>query len=333
MDFEAAKNAIMQAFKENPSEYDFLEIDFFGGEPLLAFDLIKKISEWTWNINWNKPFIFSVITNGTLLNEKMKDWFRKNKDRICLCLSYDGSINGQNTNRSDSLSKIDIDFFIETYPNQSLKMTISEKSIRYFADNIIEMHKKNIKCIANCAGNVPKWSESSLHVYATQMDKLLNYYIQNDNIQPINLFNLNLSRVLYPVNRENFVDCGAGKTRYVVDYDGKKYPCQMLSPLALTEEQLKNADKLDFWNCANYTISPCFDCILNAICPVCYGMSYIIYGDCLKRDINVCNTFKIEALACCRYQIHLLTKKNTFCEDDYFLAKAIKLIMNKINID
>lgn len=37
---------------------DDIDFNFIGGEPLMAFPLIKEICEWAWEQNWHLPFIF-----------------------------------------------------------------------------------------------------------------------------------------------------------------------------------------------------------------------------------------------------------------------------------
>jgi len=84
MAFKTARKVIQEAFIENATVCEEIEIDFMGGEPLLEFDRIKEISEWMWSQNWSKPYILYATTNGTLLNEEMKKWFSEHKERIVL---------------------------------------------------------------------------------------------------------------------------------------------------------------------------------------------------------------------------------------------------------
>ncbi len=84
MDFETAKNAIDYILKMD----DKLKIQFTGGEPLLNFDLIKKIIDYC-NENYSNKYIsYAIQTNGTLLNEKI---IKKIKNlNIKIGISIDG---------------------------------------------------------------------------------------------------------------------------------------------------------------------------------------------------------------------------------------------------
>lgn len=95
MDFDTAKRAILDVFDE--TGFDGVSIQFMGGEPLLAFPLIKDVSEWLWSKNIKYPYSLFAATNGTLLNEDMKVWFTANKHRISLGLSFDGDVNESNS--------------------------------------------------------------------------------------------------------------------------------------------------------------------------------------------------------------------------------------------
>ncbi len=57
MSLDVAKDAIKYAF-ENSDDFDEIEFDLFGGEPTLHKDLIKKIVTWTYEQNFNKPYLF-----------------------------------------------------------------------------------------------------------------------------------------------------------------------------------------------------------------------------------------------------------------------------------
>jgi uncharacterized protein len=61
-----------------------------AGEPLLSFDTIKHIVEWSENTDVNKILHFYTITNGTFVTNEMIDFFYENRSRIDLNFSLDG---------------------------------------------------------------------------------------------------------------------------------------------------------------------------------------------------------------------------------------------------
>ena len=63
-----AKQIITEQLSLLGDDYDSVEIQFMGGEPLLEFPLIKEVSEWLWSLPFNKKLmVLFAPTNGTLL--------------------------------------------------------------------------------------------------------------------------------------------------------------------------------------------------------------------------------------------------------------------------
>ena len=65
-----------------PSDYAFLKIDLFGGEPFLEFDTFRTICEHIWSKSWNRNYMIYTTTNGTLVHGEIKEWLSKNAYRI-----------------------------------------------------------------------------------------------------------------------------------------------------------------------------------------------------------------------------------------------------------
>ncbi|MCQ2964025.1 MAG: radical SAM protein [archaeon] len=93
MDFDTAKKAINIYFKyftegkcynlfKNPS------FSFYGGEPLLNFNLIKKIVSYIKSI-YSGEIYFSITTNGSLLTKEISDYLMDNNFSILVSLDGD----------------------------------------------------------------------------------------------------------------------------------------------------------------------------------------------------------------------------------------------------
>ncbi len=97
MNFETARKAIDFFAGQSPS--DKLSICFFGGEPLLNFELMKKVIAYVKNIEEKagKTYTFSMTTNGTLINQEISDFIEENK--ISLIISIDGNKEMTDANR------------------------------------------------------------------------------------------------------------------------------------------------------------------------------------------------------------------------------------------
>lgn len=91
---DTAKRAVDIAL-ESPSKY--LTFEFQGGEPLINYDVIKYIVEYSKSINNNKIIEYNLVSNLTLLTDEMIEFFIENK--VTICTSIDGNRELQNINR------------------------------------------------------------------------------------------------------------------------------------------------------------------------------------------------------------------------------------------
>ena len=88
MTFEIAKLAIDDLMKNSADEKSVF-ISFYGGEPLLKFELIKRCVNYCEKIK-NKNISYAITTNGTLINEEVATFFAELGDRIHITVSLDG---------------------------------------------------------------------------------------------------------------------------------------------------------------------------------------------------------------------------------------------------
>lgn len=92
MDFEIAKKSIDYAAAHSGKE---LAISFYGGEPLLEFDLLKQCVDYCRETMPHKDLFFSITTNLTLMTHDKAEYFAKQKDFAVTC-SIDGPEEIQN---------------------------------------------------------------------------------------------------------------------------------------------------------------------------------------------------------------------------------------------
>lgn len=305
------------------ADADTLEIDFMGAEPLTAFERLKEIVEWVKNQNFSRDCFFFATTNGTLLNEEMKTWLAENKDIIILGLSYDGTDSSQNLNRSFSSNLIDIQFFLDTWPEQAFKCTISQQSVSELSDGLIRLAEIGARVIANPAYENERWSKESLREYARQLKKLVKYYCKNPNVPVASLVNYDLIDICRRKDLKQHANCGASQGEGIYDIDGHSYPCQMLSPLVMEKEKALEIQKIIKSTDICYEDSKCKDCILNNECPTCMATNYLQRNDFARRDETHCILTRLEVLATCILQKNRLLSKSKHDEYDAHLATAI----------
>lgn len=94
MSFETGKRAL-DFLVENSGTRHHLEVDFFGGEPLMNWKVVEKLTEYGRSLEkrYNKEFRFTVTTNGILLNDAIMDFCNKEMGNVVLSLDGRKEVN------------------------------------------------------------------------------------------------------------------------------------------------------------------------------------------------------------------------------------------------
>lgn len=331
MDFESAKKYILEQVSLAKDKYDSFEIQFMGGEPLMEFPLVKKLSSWIWEEKpYDKDYVMFIQTNGTLLDENMKTWFLQNKSRFYLALSMDGTMAMQNANRSNSFSSLDTAFFVNNWPNQNVKMTISPQTISSLSDGVQFLHKLGFQHIAADLAMGPslKWGAKDLLSYKGELEKLIKFYSTHLDLEPFSMLRIDPTGI---IDEEKKIGktCSCGEDLVCVDWDGKTYACHLFSPISVTTEKAKRSnDVIDFSNHDSFVSGKCAECKLNAVCNHCYGMNYICTDDVTRPSSFHCNAFKIRFYASCKLYM-MYAKLN----NDLKSYKRIEFVIKSLKVN
>lgn len=207
-------------------------IIFFGGEPLMAFDTICDACEYT-KLNYCgvKDFKFQVVTNATLLTEKMIDYFADNDFGIAV--SIDGGSSIQNKQRTLANGK---DSYFE-----------ATKNLSYLLNSIYNVHARGTYIdfdyplpklyseLLNLGFREVDIPPDILHLKnSEQMNALMQQldalylsildYMNGHEDFPFGLFTTEIRRLFIP-KLDSPYSCGVGKTTFSVDINGNLYPC------------------------------------------------------------------------------------------------------------
>ena len=328
MDFDTAKRAILDVFDE--TGFDGVSIQFMGGEPLLAFPLIKDVSEWLWNKNIKYPYSLFAATNGTLLNEDMKVWFTANKHRISLGLSFDGNVNTQNTNRSNSASLVDLDYFRDTWPESSVKMTISTDSLKYLCENVVFLEENGFTKIKTDLAYMHGWTKQHLVLWNEQLSLLKNYYLDSNRDMHCSLFNTPIDAILS--EERHAKRCSCGEEMSCVDWDGTIYPCQMFAHISMDSTMYNKVKDIDFADAENFQVQECRDCVLQSCCPGCAGCNLKFNGAINRINPFYCKAFMIQIFHTLDYQLKVVEKIENEIERENLKHDINKIITSlKLN--
>jgi uncharacterized protein len=276
-----------------------LWIDFFGGEPLLEFDTIREVIEWFLSTSWPSPpkaYRFLVETNGTLLDDHMKQWFTAHRNHVTLGLSLDGTKDAHDRNRCNSYDQIaqHIDFFRKNWPKQPVKMTIGPETIDQTYEGVLHIHSLGLQAefdiiFENVWGDTDS-ERRAVRVWADQLDKLVLFYFAHPELDRPMVLSRRLEHMFGPSSSTRTF-CGAGK--YVVSFtpDGIEYPCFRFAPIAVREPLQ------DIFSAPESENRQCIDCQFERICTTCEGHNYAVTGSCFNRTSFHCRFFKMSLLA------------------------------------
>lgn len=310
MSKETAKKAVEIAM-ESPSRY--LTFEFQGGEPLMNFETIKYIIEYSKSISNGKYIEYNLVSNLTLLTDEMIEFFIDNK--VTICTSIDGNRELQNKNRpyknadsyQETINKIKklkerqiIVNAIETTTKYSLSKykEIVDEYIELGLESIFIRPLTKLGKADNNWENVGYKAEEFLGFYKKALD-----YIIEKNKQGIFLSeghsNIFLKKILLnqPVNyMELRSPCGGAIGQLAYYYDGNIYTCdegRMLSEMGDDSFKLGNVYKNTYkelmqCDCTKaMCVSSCIECL-----PYCSTCAYMPYcGTCpvinLAQDDNI----------------------------------------------
>ncbi|MGH4141070.1 thioether cross-link-forming SCIFF peptide maturase [Clostridium sp.] len=236
MSFDIAKRSIDFLIEHSGTRVN-IEVDFFGGEPLLNMDVVKKTVTYARSIEkqYNKNFRFTITTNATLLTEDIMDYLEENM--VNVVLSIDGRkeiqdsirvrINGGGT-YDDILPKIKSmverrvkskkQYYIRgTFTSQNLDF---HKDIKHFID--LGFKEISIEPVVLPPDNTLSIKKEYLEQIYEEYDKIYNELLKHDDVIFYH-FNIDINGGACIYKRIS--GCGAGFEYIAVTPEGDIYPC------------------------------------------------------------------------------------------------------------
>ncbi|MDL2330634.1 radical SAM protein [Odoribacter sp. OttesenSCG-928-A06] len=327
MSLETAK-AIMETEVKRAKlskNIDSIRFDMFGGEPLLKFDLIKELCRWAWETITDFNFVIYITTNGTLIDDDIKEWLALHKEKIHIAMSVDGTDDVQKCNRGCQTSELPIDFVLGTLPNRHISMTVSRQCLSKFADEIISFHEQGYSVEGRPAQGVD-WQEGDGKIYEAQLAKIAQYYLEHPEVTPTYLFKeTSFIQLLFDYPNEKFAKvCGIINEIVAYNVDGKLYPCHHFVPnVHGREDILKDLVKIDFSDISNFVDEECIKCDIMKLCRSCCARNYTERGDIRNRDKRACQMILAEGKVISSYQIQkLMSQREHLTSGELLKLKA-----------
>lgn len=320
MTFNIAKKGI-DFIINNSIESPNLTIGFYGGEPLLNFDLIKRCVEYVDEKIEGREITFHITTNGTLLNDKIMDFFVEYD--FSLLISLDGPKEIHDKNRVfannnkgtfDSIMKNMNRIFLK-YPDYSKKNimfnavldeTTNIDCTKSFFKNYKELNKITINTsfiTTNYSKNNKEINENFNNKYKYEKFKVFLHKIGRlDKEYTSDLFykeyfslkkDINERIMTKNLNKKNHPGgpCIPSIRKLLLDVNGVFYPCERVSELS---EPMKigniydglNLEKLrNLINIGKLNEEMCKKCWCYRFCYLC--SAYADSGKFLSKDKKI----------------------------------------------
>lgn len=295
-------------FAESRKKDERFAVEFFGGEPLLNFSLIKKVYDWC--INQRLPFdiIFQITTNGTQLTPAVRAWLTERKKNFRVIVSVDGTELMQARNRGCNLDDIPIAFVRDTWEKSYFKMTVSRETLSSYAEGMISLTQNGYRIASSLAEGI-EWQLGDEEVYRSQLLQIAEWYLAHPDIKPEHPFNFLYKGVLNEYG-ETAKNCGVGTSIVAYDIDGRSYPCHLFLPIVHGREDYDKISELNFSDTTNLFSDDCRECKIRNLCRTCYGYNYLIRGDIALRNKTNCRMQLVEAQVISAFETKYLMQKS-----------------------
>ncbi len=232
MTFETAKRMLdWYAIVSTSPE---ISLHWFGGEPLVAFDLIKKATEYGDNLmkGTGKTIRWGVTSNMTLINDEVNEFLKKYNYNV-LC-SIDGLEEDHNKNRiradgSDSWDDAiaGLDRVLSWNNQRTIRWTISPDTGKTIIDGTKwYFDEKKVPIIAHEFVYETEWKKGDIYRIEKKFESLIPYIVENfKNGRKLDIKVFRDGLRAYTLNMRMPDRCGLAKGDMGVDVDGNFFAC------------------------------------------------------------------------------------------------------------
>ena len=285
MSFEVGKRAL-DFLIENSGSRRNLEVDFFGGEPLMNFEVVKRLVEYARSVEKaaGKNFRFTLTTNGVLIDDDVIDF--ANREMSNVVLSLDGRKEVHDHFRVDYAGRGSWDVIVPKF--QKLVATRGGKN--YYMRGTFTHHNpdflEDIRAMLDlgftelsmepvvCAPDDPSaLTREDMPVVLEQYEKLAGLMAERRREgRPFTFYHYMLDLKGGPCVYKRISGCGSGTEYMAVTPWGDLYPCHQF----VGEEAFRLGDvwhgvtatetQAQFAACNVYTRPECADCWARFYC-------------------------------------------------------------------
>lgn len=298
MSYEVGKKAL-DFLIANSGNREHLEVDFFGGEPLMNWDVVKRLVEYGRSREeaCHKKFRFTLTTNGVLLNDEIMEFCNKEMSNVVLSLDGRREVNDHMRpfrNGKGSYELIvpkfqefakhrgDKDYFVRgTFTNKNLDFG---QDVLHYAD--LGFKKMSMEPVVAEPTEEYAIREEDLPEILEEYDRLAAEYVKRHKEgRGFTFFHFMVDLKQGPCVAKRLSGCGSGTEYLAVTPWGDLYPCHQF--VGKEEFLLGNVDtgvtntaiRDEFKLCNVYAKEKCKDCFARFYCSGgCAANSYNFHG-------------------------------------------------------
>jgi len=328
MSFEVGKAALDFLIKNSGTRRN-LEVDFFGGEPLMNWQVVKDLVAYARSIEkeHNKNFRFTLTTNGMLLDDEVTEFCNREMDNVVL--SLDGRREVHDHLRKDYQGRGSYDVivpkfqdFVKKRGDKSYYMrgTYTHNNVD-FTNDIFHMADLGFRELSMepvvCAPTDPyALTEADLPELFRQYEILANEMIKRDEEgRGFTFYHYMIDLANGPCIYKRISGCGSGTEYMAVTPQGDFYPCHQFVGdekycMGNVWDGVKNLELREkFRKCNVYSRPECKDCWAKLYCSGgCAANAYHATGDINGIYEYGCELFKKRMECAIMIQVHKALK-------------------------
>ena len=299
MSVETGKRA-MDFLIQNSGKRRNLEVDFFGGEPLMNFGMVKEVVKYAREQEkiHDKHFRFTITTNGILLNDDNIDFINREMSNVVL------SLDGRKETNDRVRCRIDGSGFYDSIVPKLIRVAESRNQDNYyvrgtftrynldFADDVLHLadlgfRQISVEPVVSAPEAPYALREEDLPKIYAEYEKLVEEYLKRKKEgRGFHFFHFMIDLEQGPCVIKRLSGCGAGCEYVAITPDGDIYPCHQFVGTEeyrmgnLTDGKLDAGIRNTFESCNVYTKPKCKECFAKFYCSGgCMANACLLNGD------------------------------------------------------